>query len=54
MYTGKILDLPGIAGGKQKNTMVTMAKMAAKALTNAKRSASFFEYILTHVGTFPW
>jgi hypothetical protein len=33
-------DLPGIAGGKQKNTIVTTAKMAAKALTNAIREMS--------------
>jgi hypothetical protein len=39
-YTSKILDVPGMAGGKQKKTMVTMAKMAAKALTNAEGSAS--------------
>jgi len=35
----KMLHVPGIAGGKQKNTMVTMAKMAAKVLTNAVGSA---------------
>ena len=35
-----MLDVPGMAGGKQKNTMVTMAKMAAKVLTNAVGSAN--------------